>query len=135
MEWLQLSILTLILWGLWSFLIKLSSLHLDLKSILVYESLGSLIVSCALLFLMRFKPDFNVKGIVFAALAGISLGVGGILFVYALSKGRAAIVISLTALYPAIAVLLTYFFLGEQISLKHFFGIMTALVAFVLLAN
>ncbi len=86
------------------------------------------------MFLLKFKLDFNNKGFIFSLLAGISVGLGSIFFVYALTKGKTPVIVALTALYPAITILLACIFLKEQISPKQILGIITASVSFLLLA-
>lgn len=135
MNWFGLSILTLTFWGLWSFFLKMASRHLDSKSIIIYDVIGSIVVSVILLFMMEFKIDFNNKGVMFAILAGMAVGAGSLFFIYALTKGKSAIVMSLTALYPVVPILLAAIFLKEQITAKHVAGIVTAIIAFTLLAG
>ena len=135
MAWLYLSILALTLWGLWGFLIKIASFTLSPKSAMVYDLVGNVVILLILLLVMKFRVEFETKGVAFAILAGISVGLGSLAFIYALSKGKAVLVMAITALYPVITILLSLIFFKEPISVKQMAGIVAASFAFMLLSS
>jgi transporter family protein len=51
------------------------------------------------------------------------------------SKGKASVVITMTALYPLVTILLSFFFLRETITIKQGIGILFALLAMLFLAG
>ena len=51
----------------------------------------------------------------------------------AADKGKASTVVTLTALYPLVTLILSYLLLSESINLKQFFGVVFALIAIYLL--
>ena len=67
--------------------------------------------------------------------AGLAMAVGLLFFFEALGRGSAAVVVPLTALYPAITVLLSRIFLQEALTLRHLVGLALALAAAWLLVQ
>jgi transporter family protein len=133
-SWLIAALGALLVWGLWGFLPKLASRDLDPKSILIYETIGAILVGLAVLAWVGFKPQIHSKGIALSVATGAAGFLGSLLFLYAISRGKVSIVVTLTALYPLIVIALSYFFLDEAITLKQTFGIVFALIALVLLS-
>lgn len=66
-------------------------------------------------------------------IVGILGSVGAITFFLALQHGRASLVVLLSALYPAITTLLSFFFLGERPTPLQGLCIVLAMVASLLL--
>ena len=62
-------------------------------------------------------------GILSALLTGITDGLGTLFYYGATSKGPISIVVSLTALYPLITILLAIIFLYETLVLKQVIGL------------
>jgi transporter family protein len=71
--------------------------------------------------------------ILVALLAGVLGSGGAIMFFLALQHGRASLVVPLSALYPAVTILLSFIFLNERPSPAQGLGIFLALVASLLL--
>jgi transporter family protein len=82
-----------------------------------------------------FEPDTHPKGVLFAVLTGISGVVGTLFYFAAATRGKISVVVSLTALYPLITILLAAFILKEPVTLKQIIGMGFALVAIVLLSS
>ena len=131
-SWFTLSLITLFLWGFWSFFPKLATSYLDPGSVMVYEIMGNLLVAMGVLAAIGGKLEVHGKGITFALLAGVCGASGLILYIYALKLGKTAVVITLTALYPLVGILLSYLFLKEPITLKQGLGMVFAIIAVVL---
>jgi drug/metabolite transporter (DMT)-like permease len=66
--------------------------------------------------------------------AGLFAGIGNVLFLAATGHGQLAIVAVLTALYPAVTVLLARIFLAERWSRLQAAGLLAALAAIVLIS-
>ncbi|MFW3147188.1 MAG: EamA family transporter [Thermoplasmatota archaeon] len=127
------ALISLLLYGLWGFFPKLASnANIDARSILVFEAIGTLAIAFVVLFAIGFKPTFNGKGFVFALLAGIAGAVGSLFFLLALSRGKASVVVTMTALYPLVVIILSTIILKEPITLKQGIGILFALAAVVM---
>ena len=134
-SWLFWTMLAMITFGAWGFFPKLAVSYISPQSALIYQVLGGMLVGIIGLVLVNFKPETHPMGIVYALLTGIT-GVLGTLFYYAAaSRGQISIIVSLTALYPLITILLAIIFLHETLVLKQYIGLCFALAAIVLLAG
>jgi bacterial/archaeal transporter family protein len=67
--------------------------------------------------------------------SGIAMAVALLLFLKALARGPALVVVPLTALYPAVTVILSWIFLKEALTLRHLMGLGLALAAVWLLSK
>ena len=135
-EWFIYSLIALVFWGLWAFFPKMASLHIkDPYTILVFEVIGVIISGIIIFFVFGISTEYNSKGLIYAVLIGICGTIGLLFFFFALSKGKASMVIGLTALYPLIAILLCFLVLKEPITLKQGLGILCALLAMVLFSS
>lgn len=133
--WLFSSIIALVLWGLWGFLPKLTVQYIDSYSATIFEVLGGTIVGMVLFVMMGFRPETHSLGILFGVLAGFAGLTGALFFMRALQDGKASVVVSLTALYPLVTIILAFFILNEPLSLRELIGIGLALLAVVFLAT
>lgn len=59
---------------------------------------------------------------------------GSIIWYFSLEKNKASLVVSFTALYPLITVILSSIFLKEKLSLQNWTGIIFAIIAGILLS-
>jgi len=69
------------------------------------------------------------------SLPGFFTFIGFLRFFAALEKGKVSTVVTLSALYPVVTILLSITFLHEKISLREGLRILFALIASVLLAG
>ena len=134
-EWFIFAIIALILWGLWAFFPKLATQYICPKSVLVFSAIGTIIIAIIILYLIGFKPEIHTKGIIFAIIAGLAGALGALFFFFALSKGKASVVVTMTALYPLITIMLCFLILKEPITLKQGIGMIFALIAIILLST
>ena len=134
-EWLPAALLALISFGFWGLFTKLSVLYIDSKSALVFQTMGVMIVGLIAISLLHFKPATNVRGLSFGLLTGLAYGIGCLFYLIAADKGKLITVVTLTALYPLVTILLSYWLLRESINLKQCMGIFLALVSIYLLSN
>ncbi|MBU0673923.1 MAG: EamA family transporter [Proteobacteria bacterium] len=134
-NWLLASLVALFLYGFWGFFPKLAVTYLDARSSVVYEVMGAMLVGLLVLLSLRFQPDTQPRGIFFALLTGITGMAGTLCYFYAAGRGRISLVVSITALYPLITILLAALFLKEPITLKHLAGMLCAAIAIVLLSS
>lgn len=131
--WFIPAVLALILWGVWGLFQKLATNQMSPRSVYYVSALGALSVVVVLLSTSSFPTHLNFEGVLFGALAGVCSSLGGLLFLQAMGKGEAAVVITFTALYPAVSVILSFLILHETITLKQGIGIVLALFSMVLL--
>ena len=131
MEWFILAILSMLAYGLWGFFPKLTVGLINPKEFIIYEAIGVVLISLVIL-LFTGKLNFNVRGVTFAMLTGIIGIIGTLFFVAALAKGKASVIVTITALYPLIVIALAKVFLNEPVTLKQGLGIVFALIALML---
>lgn len=135
MNWLSAAFFSLFSFGLWGFFTKITVLHIDSKSALIYQTLGVFLIGLVTLTLVNFKPATEVKGLSFAILTGMAYGIGCLFYFVAASKGKIITVVTLTALYPLVTIVLAYLLLREAISMKQFAGIGLAFIAILLMST
>jgi len=133
--WLPAAFMALISFGLWGLFSKLAIAHIDSKSALVFQTGGVLIVGLITLTMLNFKPATEIRGLSFGVLTGIAYGVGCLFYLIAAGKGKVITVVTLTALYPLVTIVLSYFLLQETVSMKQCIGIMLALASIFLMSQ
>lgn len=134
-QWLPAALLALFSFGLWGLFTKLAIVYIDSKSALVFQTAGVLIVGIITLGLLNFKPATDMKGLGFGLLTGVAYGIGCLFYFIAADKGKITTVVTLTALYPLVTIILSFLLLREGISAKQCLGILFALAAIFLMAN
>ncbi len=133
--WFYLSLLTLILWGVWGFFAKVSSNYIGPQAVYLWGSAGATAVTLISLAFLGFRFEISIQGIIYGLLAGLTGGGGVIFFYYALKYGKASVVVTLTALYPLFTILLSFLFLKEEITFRQAVGMVFALLAMLLMAE
>ncbi len=131
-HWLPAAILSLLSFGLWGLFSKLSLNYIDSRSALIFQTAGVLLIGLLVFGASNFKVAMHGKGLLFALLTGIAYSLGCYLYLIAADKGKISTVVTLTALYPLITLLLSFVFLQEAINLKQGLGIIFALIAIYL---
>lgn len=134
-NWLLPALLALIIYGFWGFFPKIAVNYISPQSALVYEVAGAMLVGLVTLFLIDFNLDSHPKGILFAMLTGIAGMTGTLFFFTAAQKGKISVVVSLTAIYPLITIILAALFLKEPLTIKQLSGMAMAIIAILLLAT
>jgi transporter family protein len=135
MNWLGFSLLALGLWGVWGFLGKVAAQHLPTSVTYLLAISGHLAVVAYLLGRGIGSVAWEPWGVGAALGSGLAMAAGLLFFYEALGRGPAAVVVPLTALYPAVAVVLSCVFLQEALTLRQLTGLALALVAGWLLAK
>ncbi|HEX7862426.1 MAG TPA: EamA family transporter [Verrucomicrobiae bacterium] len=135
-QWFLWAVLAVVCWGLWAITSKLIGDALSAGQSQAVSTLGILPV---LWFLERYsKPERRHseakeklrKGRVPAIAAGLAVCVGNVAYYHALKiGGKAATVVSVTALYPLVTVLLAILILREKFNLVQMIGIALSLVS------
>lgn len=135
MNWLTAAIISLLSFGLWGLFTKLTVVIIDPRSALVYQTVGVVIIGLITLCLLDFKPAVDIKGINYAIITGIFYGIGCLFYFIAAGKGKITTVVTLTALYPLITIVLSYFLLKETITAKQCVGIALALLSIFMMSS
>jgi bacterial/archaeal transporter family protein len=135
MNWLGFSLLAMALWGVWGFLGKVASQQLPSQAVYLLTISGHLVVVGYLLVTGLGPVPWHPWGVGAALSAGIAMAVALLFFFQALARGPAVVVVPLTALYPAVTVVLSRIFLQETLTLRHLAGLALALAAVWLLSK
>lgn len=126
----------ILLWGVWGFLGKIATGKLGMQVML-----WSLIAQVAIIltYLSQTKElstlQLTPSSVVWGLAVGASAALSSILFYTLMQRNPASLVVTLTALYPAVTVLLSVLFLKEQLTPSQIWGIVLALIAGVLLVR
>lgn len=131
-DWILPALGALLFWGFWSFIPKITTKFIDPKSAIVYEAIGSIVLAIIILSSLNFQPAVHPKGIVLAIITGTLGFLGAFCFLNAVARGPVALVATLSALYPAISIVLANVFLHETLTLKQGMGIALALLSVIL---
>ncbi len=132
--WLPAAIISLLSFGLWGFFTKIALTYVDAKSALVYNTFGVLIIGFIILYTQELKPIIAWKGVSFGLLTGIAYGIGCLFYLFAADKGKLITVVTLTALYPLVTIILSWMLLHETISTRQMLGIMFSIIAIWLMS-
>ena len=132
--WLLNALLALLLWGVWGFFSKLSTTTLKPTNAYIYQIIGIFVSGLVIAFLVKFEPSGKPSGIFFGVASGLCVTFATYFFFQALGRGRSGVVVTVTALYPVITLLLSALLLWEGLNLKQVLGIGLALAAIYLLA-
>lgn len=134
MGWLIPAILALLIWGFWGLFPKLACEHISPVSALLFQTIGSVTMVTIILISTKFKIDLNSRGIMFAVMGGAAGTLGSVFYNTAAKSGKISVVVALTAMYPMVTILLSYFWLGEPLTGKTMVAISLALSSIVILS-
>jgi bacterial/archaeal transporter family protein len=132
--WYGYAVLTVLTWGLWGVFSKLASNYAKPKQALLFQTAGVLAFAMVVLFLEKFRIEWSLPGFSWAFLGGFFAFIGFLTFFAALDQGKASTVVTLSALYPLVTILLSIAFLHEKLTMRQGVGIVFALIASALLA-
>ena len=133
--WYLYAVLTVVTWGLWGVCSKIAATYAKPRQALLFQTVGIVAFALLVLALEKFKIEWNAAGFGWAALGGFLAFVGFLTFFAALDQGKASTVVTLSALYPLVTILISIGFLHEKLSMRQGIGIVAALIASVLLAE
>jgi drug/metabolite transporter (DMT)-like permease len=129
--WILWTLLTLLCWGIWAVLSKTVGGGISDAQVQAISTLGVLPVLAMLFAIKDPGPNNNRRrGILIALGSGIISCLGNIAFYSVLNRGaKAAAVIPVTDLYPAVTVLLAIPLLKERLNWRQWLGIALSLGA------
>ncbi len=136
-SWLLPTLICTCCWGFWGFFGKLASRTLEAQNLMLLSAFGALCLFpfTALIFYKYFTFETNQMNYYYAILGGFVGSLGGLFFFLSINKGEASKVVCITALYPVITVILTYFILKEPLSASKLAGIVLAICSVYLLSK
>jgi len=132
--WVFPAAVTVIFWGLFGFIPKITTRYISPTSASVYAAFAGIPVALIILAIMRFQLDTEPRGVILASITGVLGMLGALAYLVAVSRGPVSLISPFTALYPAFTILLAMVFLGETLVLRQWVGIGMALGAAVLIA-
>jgi drug/metabolite transporter (DMT)-like permease len=129
--WLTWTFVALFSWGVWAVLSKLLGGALSAEQSQALSTLGMLPIFLPLAFSHRAAwRNASIKGFSFALAGGIVTCLGNVAYYAALGHGgKVATVVSLTALYPLVTILLAMVVLGERLNRVQMTGVTLSFVA------
>ena len=113
---------------------KLASNVTKPRQALLFQTVGVLAFATVVLVMEKFRVEWNFAGFSWAALGGFFAFIGFLTFFAALDKGETSTVVTLSALYPVVTILISVAFLHERVTPRQGIGIVIALIASALLA-
>lgn len=137
-RWLVFSLWTILLWGTWGAVSKVSSDAVDANTNQIFFTIGLLPLMLIVWWSSRktIRCEHRRTGIGWAFLTGILGGTGNIAFFHALTMGgKASVVSPVTALFPLVTVVLAVTLLHERIGTAQKIGFVLALIAIYLLST
>ncbi|MEZ0260775.1 MAG: EamA family transporter [Alphaproteobacteria bacterium] len=132
--WLLPALAALFIWGFWAFLPKLALQSLDPHSVIFYESFGNMLVALPIMFHLKFKLQKDRKAVSMLAGSAVLTVLAILAYFYALKTGPVAVIVTLTALYPVISVILARIVLKEKLNKVQIAAVLMAVSAMLLLA-
>ncbi|SCX89678.1 EamA family transporter [Desulfoluna spongiiphila] len=134
-NWVLPALVTLVCWGLWGFIPKLTTQYINPMSAMIYETIGAAIVGLVVLTLVDFRPEVHVKGVCLGITTGIIGLTGALGFLFAVKSGKVAVVAMFTSMSPIITVALGCLVLKEPVTFKEGLGILSAFAAIFFFAS
>ena len=134
-KWFVLGVLAVVLFGIGSFLGKLAS-NTDISPrVYFFEGIGTITVFTTF-FLLKKSEILNGFSINYYAIGmGLCWGIGTVLFIFALENSKISLITTLTALYPAVTIILAYIFLAERLETRELIGVVLAIAAIFLIVK
>ncbi len=133
-EWVTLSLIAVVLWGVVGLLQKVTTNYITADAVLIWDRVGYLPLLPWLLATTSLS-NLGSRDFLIGTLDGITNSLGAWFLYASLASGaKASIAVPLTALYPLLTVLMAVGFLGEKVKPLQWFGIALAVVAGVLMS-
>lgn len=134
-RWYLLTIIATVCFAFGSFFGKIASFKDIPHRVYFFEGIGTLTVFTTFILFYRTTIFSNFSFNFPALLMGLIWGVGTVLFILALKYAKLSVLVPLSAVYPAITVVLALIFLGERLGPREIAGVTFAIVSAGLLAK
>ena len=136
-NWLWLSVIVFIMWGLQAYVMKFSNNTMKAESIFMYMTIGALLLCPFAIWMTDFSQPINwgFKGPYLAFIIQILNSIGALTLVYALRYGKAIIVVPLTGLSPVITIVISLIIYAVMPGTVLLIGLILAAVAIILLSE
>ncbi len=130
--------LAVVFWGLWGFFGKIATRHHHPLALMMWVNLINVATVPLLLWILKSKGvalQHEARGLLVVGATAVVASLGGVMFYFALDKAPASVVVSLTAAYPALTVLLAVIFLGEKFTAMQGLGLLAILAGVMLVSG
>ena len=134
-RWFLFTLLAILCFSFGSFFGKLASFRDAPYRVYFFEALGTLTVFTTFVLYNRSVIFDNFAMNYWALLMGLTWGIGTVLFIIALKYSKLSLLVPLSAVYPALTVILALIFLGEKLGPRELTGVGFAIVSAALLAK
>jgi len=134
-RWVIFAIIATTMWGLGSFFGKIALMRDIPYRVYFFEGIGTITVLTSLIIFKRHEIFTGFAVNPYALLMGLTWGIGTIIFIIALQPAKLSALVPLTAVYPAVTVILGVVVLHERLDLREILGIVFAILTVVLLAK
>lgn len=122
-------------WGVGTFLYKFANNAAHPIMVSTVSLMGYVAVTPLLWLFIKFDHSISLSGVLYTLAAALFMSIGTLGFSYALRNGGEVGTTSVvTALYPAVTLVLSMIFLGEFLTIKKGIGIVLALISVALLS-
>jgi uncharacterized membrane protein len=130
------ALLCAVAWAFWGMFSKLSTNHGVPPTTLAFlSSCASFVVIASTYAWQRFPTAPTATGILCALMSGVWGAIGMLFFSMAIKRGEAAIIVTLSAIYPMFIVLLSPLILQERLSFSHVIGVLLVTLGVILVAR
>lgn len=133
MSYYQLLAAVIMAWGMGSVFYKVANTHVKPIQVAVISTCVYVVTTSIYYLSSKTNLTWNSPGIIYSVMGAVAMGIGSLAYFYLLQKGQAGEITVLTALYPAVTLILSCVFLHEGINLKKVCGLCLALVSVYLL--
>src|SRR5262249_15447532 len=120
-------------WGIGSLFYKVANDNIHPIMVSTIVTFVYIVLTPLTFLIMKFDRSVNWTGATFSILGGVCMAVGSMGYFFALKKGGAGEITAVTALYPALTLVLSMIFLQEDLTWKKGLGIVLALVSVIVL--
>jgi uncharacterized membrane protein len=130
------ALLCAVAWAFWGMFGKLSTNHgVPPVALAFLSACASFAVIVGTYTWQRFPTAPTAVGMLWALLSGVCGAIGMLFFSLAIKRGEAAIIVTLSAIYPIFIVLLSPLILQETLSLSHIIGVLLVTLGVILVAR
>lgn len=127
-------LLAIIGWGIGSLFYKVANDAMHPVMVSTIVTVVYIVLTPITFMVVKFDRAINSTGVIFSILGGVCMAVGSMGYFFALKKGGAGEITTVTALYPALTLLLSIFFMNEELTWRKGIGILLALVSVFVLS-
>lgn len=134
-KWLCLSLMSMLWWGIWGFLVKLGTALMNPQAMQILFVAGMVPPVILALWQTGFRVQRDGRGIMYGILNGVLASFGMLAFYAAMTLGKASIVGPVTAIFPLFTVVGAVLLLKEKLNRVQAMGIVVALAALAIFSR